>query len=77
MDCQELLVGIYLTWQWWEKHYQAARGRPHQNLAANYLKAVTDTMCHAYKVVSDLFGPIDGFPIGNRNVTMISPDLYV
>ncbi len=46
-------------------------------LAEHYMEAITETMCLAYRFISDLFGPIDGFPIANCNVTMMSPDLYV
>lgn len=47
-----------------------------KDFAHHYMGVVRDTMCIAYRSISGLFGPIDGFPIGNCNVTMMSPDLY-
>jgi len=44
--------------------------------AHHYLNVIQKTMCLAYKFISETFGPTDGFPLGNCNVTMISPDLY-
>jgi hypothetical protein len=44
--------------------------------AENYLGVITETMCMAYKFITDIFGPIEGFPLGNCNVTMMSPQLY-
>lgn len=45
--------------------------------AERYLGVITETMCMAYRFVSELFGSIDGFPLGNCNATMMSADLYV
>jgi len=47
------------------------------DFAQDYMHTITETMCLAYKFVSELFGPIEGFPIGNCNVVMMSPELYV
>jgi hypothetical protein len=48
-----------------------------KEFARRYMDVITETMCMAYKFITDLFGPIDGFPLGNCNVTMISPELYI
>ncbi|MDO9465314.1 MAG: uroporphyrinogen decarboxylase family protein [bacterium] len=45
--------------------------------AHHYLEVITETMCMAYKFITDIFGPIEGFPLGNCNVTMMSPELYI
>jgi len=42
----------------------------------DYLATITETMCLAYRFVSELFGPINGFPLGNCNVVMMSPATY-
>ncbi|MFC1677732.1 hypothetical protein ACFL3G_11815, partial [Planctomycetota bacterium] len=42
----------------------------------HYLGVIKETMCLAYKFISETFGPIDGFPLANCNVTMMSPALY-
>ncbi|MFZ2654617.1 MAG: hypothetical protein WAX69_06835 [Victivallales bacterium] len=47
-----------------------------KDFARHYMGAIRETMCMAYRSISGLFGPIDGFPLGNCNVTMMSPDLY-
>jgi hypothetical protein len=46
-------------------------------LTQHYLGAVTETMQLAYRFITRLFGPIEGFPLGNCNVVMMSPQLYV
>jgi len=46
-------------------------------LVEDYLGVITETMCVAYRFVIDVFGPIQGFPLGNCNVTMMSPELYI
>ncbi len=48
-----------------------------KRFAKHYLDVICETMCMAYRFISDLFGPIDGFPLANCNVTMMSPELYV
>ena len=48
-----------------------------KSFARHYMNVVTETMCLAYRFVSDAFAPIQGFPIGNCNVPLMSPDLYV
>jgi len=45
-------------------------------LAQHYLAAITETMRLAYRFIGELFGPIEGFPLGNCNVVMMSPELY-
>ena len=47
-----------------------------KEFAQHYLGVIRETMCFAYKFISETFGPINGFPLGNCNVTMISPELY-
>jgi len=47
-----------------------------QALAHHYLQVLAETMCMTYRFVTGLFGPIKGFPLGNCNVTMMSPQLY-
>ncbi|HBR20152.1 MAG: hypothetical protein A2Y13_09280 [Planctomycetes bacterium GWC2_45_44] len=47
-----------------------------KNFAHHYLGVITETMCMAYKFITETFGHIDGFPLGNCNVTMMSPKLY-
>ena len=47
-----------------------------KELAHHYLSVIRETMCLAYRFVSKAFGPITGFPLGNCNVTMMSPALY-
>jgi hypothetical protein len=48
-----------------------------KEFARQYLGVITETMCLAYQFITKLFGPMDGFPLGNCNVTMISPQLYI
>jgi hypothetical protein len=48
-----------------------------KEFARRYMDVITETMCLAYKFITNLFGPRDGFPLGNCNVTMISPELYI
>ena len=48
-----------------------------KEFAREYMDVIAETMCLAYKFITNLFGPIDGFPLGNCNVTMISPELYI
>lgn len=47
-----------------------------KEFAQHYLNVIKDSMCLAYKFISEIFGPVEGFPLGNCNVTMISPALY-
>jgi hypothetical protein len=47
-----------------------------KEFAHHYLCVIKETMCFAYKFISETFGSIDGFPLGNCNVTMMSPALY-
>lgn len=47
-----------------------------KDFARHYMGVIRETMCMAYRSISGLFGPMDGFPIGNCNVTMMSPELY-
>jgi hypothetical protein len=47
-----------------------------KEFAHHYLGVIKETMCLAYKFISETFSPIDGFPLGNCNVTMMSPALY-
>jgi len=46
-------------------------------LARHYLQVITETMNAAYRFIGTLFGPLDSAPLGNCNVTMMSPDVYV
>jgi hypothetical protein len=46
------------------------------NLAHHYLGVIKETMCEAYKFISEVFAPIEGFLLGNCNVAMMSPQLY-
>jgi hypothetical protein len=45
-------------------------------LARHYLDVITETMLAAYRFIADLFGPLASVPLGNCNVTMMSPALY-
>ena len=47
-----------------------------KEFAQHYLGVIKETMCLAYKFISEMFEPINGFPLGNCNVTLMSPDLY-
>lgn len=47
-----------------------------KEFAHHYLGVIKETMCLAYRFISKTFGPIEGFPLGNCNVTMISPAVY-
>jgi hypothetical protein len=44
--------------------------------ARHYLEATTESICLAYRFISQVFGPMDGFPLGNCNVVMMSPAVY-
>jgi hypothetical protein len=46
-------------------------------LAHHYLGVIAETMGLAYRWVHDLFGPTEAFPLGNCNVSMMSPELYM
>ena len=48
-----------------------------RDLAHHYLSVITETTCLAYRFVSRLFGLVDGFPLGNCNVVMMSPRAYI
>jgi len=48
-----------------------------KDFACHYLEVITETMCLTHRFITNLFGSIDGFPLGNCNVVMMSPDLYV
>ncbi len=48
-----------------------------KGLARHYDEVVAETITLGYRFVSELFGPIKGFPIANCNVTMMSPEVYV
>lgn len=45
--------------------------------ARHYLAVITETTCLAYRFVSRLFGLHEGFSLGNCNVVMMSPQLYI
>jgi hypothetical protein len=45
-------------------------------LARHYLGVIVETMVLAYRFVAGHFGRLESVPLGNCNVTMISPDLY-
>ncbi len=47
-----------------------------KDFARHYMDVITETMCLAYRFVGNVFDPIEGFPLANCNVTMISPELY-
>lgn len=47
-----------------------------KDFAHHYLGVIAETMCMAYTFITKTFGQIDGFPLGNCNVTMMSPVLY-
>ena len=47
-----------------------------QGLARHYLEVITETTCNTYRFVNQLFGPLDGFFLGNCSVRMISPRMY-
>ncbi len=44
--------------------------------AHHYMNVIKETMCMAYSFITEIFGQIKGFPLGNCNVTMMSPELY-
>lgn len=46
------------------------------DLARQYLEVITETMLMAYRFVTMHFGRLDSVPLGNCNVTMISPEVY-
>jgi len=48
-----------------------------KEFAREYMGVITETMCLAYRFITGLFDPIEGFPLGNCNVTMVSPELYI
>jgi hypothetical protein len=48
-----------------------------KEFAREYMGVITETMCRAYQFITDVFGPMDGFPLANCNVTMVSPELYI
>lgn len=46
-------------------------------LARHYLGVITETMLMAYRFIAQQFGRLESVPLGNCNVTMISPEVYV
>ena len=45
-------------------------------LVRHYLEAITETMVMAYRLIAKHFGRLESVPLGNCNVTMISPEVY-
>jgi len=48
-----------------------------RDLAQRYLDPITETICLAYRFLTEHFGPMEGFPLGNCNVVMMSPAVYI
>jgi hypothetical protein len=46
------------------------------SLALHYLEVISETMVMAYRFINSLFGLLESVPLGNCNVTMMSPALY-
>jgi uroporphyrinogen-III decarboxylase len=45
-------------------------------LARHYLETITETMIMAFSFIAKQFGKLESVPLGNCNVTMMSPDVY-
>ena len=45
-------------------------------LARHYMDVITETMLMAYRFIAQHFGPLTSVPLGNCNVTMMSPAVY-